>query len=125
MIYLASPYSDPDPNVQERRFVEVCRAAGRLMAAGHLIFSPIAHTHPIACQGNLPKDYKFWRRYDEEMLQCASEIWILTLPGWRTSSGVAAEAHYAMTHDQPLRLVAPDTLVIWPSPPPLTEAVRS
>lgn len=91
MIYLASPYSDPDSAVMEQRFDAVCRKAGELMKAGEVIYSPIAHTHPIAVRTGLPRDWEFWQRFDREMLRCASEVRILKLPGWETSNGVCAE----------------------------------
>lgn len=47
MIYLASPYSHPDPAVEELRFEAACEAACKLMQQGHHVFSPIAHTHPV------------------------------------------------------------------------------
>ena len=51
MIYLASPYSHPDAVVREQRFRDVCLAAARLIRAGQIVFSPIAHSHPIASGG--------------------------------------------------------------------------
>jgi hypothetical protein len=67
MIYLASPYSDADPAVEQARFDTVCRAAAAIMRQGLLVFSPIAHSHPIARFG-LPKDWGFWQRYDSAFL---------------------------------------------------------
>ena len=55
LIYLASPYSDPDPWVKENRFLAVCTKAAKMMSEGAYVFSPIAHTHPIAKYG-LPGD---------------------------------------------------------------------
>lgn len=91
MIYLASPYSDPDSAVMEQRFDAVCRKAGELMQAGHVIYSPIVHCHPIAVRVDLPREWTFWERFDREMLRNAREVWILKLPGWETSRGVQAE----------------------------------
>ena len=91
MIYLASPYSDPNPVVERQRFEAVCHAAAILMAEGHRIFSPIAHTHPIAMAGDLPRGWEYWRKYDEEMLAACDELWILMLPGWDKSAGIAGE----------------------------------
>ena len=42
MIYLASPHSDVDRNIMYNRFYEACVAAGKLMAAGEIVFSPFA-----------------------------------------------------------------------------------
>ena len=65
MIYLASPYSHPDPAVRERRFRAACSAAAFLLQAGHAVFSPIAHGHVLAEHG-LPTDWSFWQRFDRE-----------------------------------------------------------
>jgi hypothetical protein len=110
LIYLASPYSHADEAVREQRFHAVCEAAARLMDAGHLIFSPIAHSHCIALAGKLPTDYRFWRRYDEAMLRAAGELWVLMLPGWHVSTGVAEETAYATGLGKPVRYVDPCTL---------------
>lgn len=91
MIYLASPYSDADPAVMEQRFDAVCRKAGELMNRGHVVYSPIAHCHPIAVRVDLPRTWDFWQRFDRGMLRNARELWVLKLPGWETSAGVAAE----------------------------------
>jgi hypothetical protein len=61
MIYLASPYSHPDPAVREARFREACRAAAKLMRLGQPAFSPIVHGHPIAVYG-LPNGTASGRR---------------------------------------------------------------
>ena len=59
MIYLACPYSHPDNNVREHRFKMANRAAAKLMGEGHIIYSPISHTHPIAVEGDLPLDWAY------------------------------------------------------------------
>ena len=95
MIYLASPYSDRDEAVMEQRFDAVCRKAGELMNAGHVVYSPIAHCHPIAVRVGLPRDWEFWRKFDREMLQGATSFLVLKLPGWEQSSGIAGERKIA------------------------------
>jgi nucleoside 2-deoxyribosyltransferase len=95
MIYLASPYSDPDPAVMEQRFDAVCRKAGKLMNAGFVVYSPIAHCHPIAMRVGLPRDWAFWQKFDRVMIRAATDFYVLRLPGWETSKGVAAERKIA------------------------------
>jgi nucleoside 2-deoxyribosyltransferase len=90
LIYLASPYTHADPAVREQRFRAACQAAAFLMGKGMHIFSPIAHTHPIAEFG-LPKDWAFWQQYDRVFLQACSRLLVLTLKGWQQSTGVQAE----------------------------------
>ena len=94
MIYLASPYSHPDPKVREARWREACRTAAFLMKGGQFVFSPIAHTHPIAEFG-LPGGWEFWERFDREMLSACDELQVLMLDGWRESKGVSAEIRIA------------------------------
>ena len=95
LIYLSSPYSNPDPAVREQRFAAICRHAAAMMRAGKLVFSPIAHTHPIAQHGELPTGFDYWREYNEAMLDCCEELHVLMLDGWRESVGVAAEIKLA------------------------------
>ena len=75
----------------EQRFDVACRIAGALMAKGDVVFSPIAHTHPIAIWCALPRGWDYWERYDREMLKCASKMIVVKMPGWDTSKGIAGE----------------------------------
>lgn len=95
LIYLAVPYSDKDPAVQEARFNIVNKVAAKLMAEGKYIFSPISHTHPIALAGKLPGDWQFWEGYDRCILSCCCKLTVLRLPGWEKSTGVQAEIKIA------------------------------
>jgi hypothetical protein len=93
LAYLASPYDSPDESVRGGRFLLVCAEAARLTGRGRLIFSPIAHTHPIAHAGALPlpMGWDFWEAFARRMLQACDELIVLRLPGWRESQGVRAE----------------------------------
>lgn len=91
LVYLASPYSDTDWQVRLNRFECACKAAAKLMSDGVFIYSPIAHTHPIALAGSLPPDFDFWAAYDRAILQCCKRMIVLRLPGWEQSKGVSAE----------------------------------
>lgn len=95
LIYLAAPYRHNNPAVVEWRVEQINRKCAELMAAGHLVFSPISHSHPIAMQGNLPKNWAFWENYDRVMLSKCDELLVLKLPGWETSEGVQAEIRIA------------------------------
>jgi hypothetical protein len=94
MIYLASPYSHPDPAVRQKRFEAACRAAAALLRAGVSVFSPIAHSHPIAQHG-VPGTWEFWQQIDREYLLHCRAVVVLRLPGWVTSVGVQAEIDLA------------------------------
>lgn len=94
LIYLASPYSSPHPDIREHRFICVCNYAARMIRNGHLVFSPIAHSHPIADIGRLAGNWQYWSRFDFAMLRRCDELWILQLDGWDLSEGIKAEIGY-------------------------------
>jgi hypothetical protein len=110
MIYLASPYSHPDPAVTQTRYVAVCKAAAKLMEKGHHVFSPIAHSFAIATAGGLHKGWEFWKKIDFEWIRMCGTVWVLCLPGWEESVGIEAELQYAKTMMLPIYLVDPKTL---------------
>ena len=105
LIYLASAYSHPDAVMREHRFITACRIAGAFMAKGHHIFSPIAHTHPIAVHTKLPVGWDFWQQYDYAILSRFDELWVVDMPGSSESKGMKAEIEYACTKKLPLRVV--------------------
>ena len=106
MIYLASPYSHPDPEIRTYRFHAACSAAARLMRRGHVVFSPIAHGHPLAQHG-VPTDWAYWKRQLSVYLGRCDELVVLTIDGWRESIGVSAEILIAQTLSLPVRYLAP------------------
>jgi len=64
MIYLACPYSHPLEGVREARFRAANVVAANLMAEGHVVYSAISMSHPIAVENNLGLDWDFWRPND-------------------------------------------------------------
>ena len=109
MIYLASPYSHPDPVVREQRFHAACRAAAALLRAGGAVYSPIAHSHPLVEHG-LPTDWAFWEPRNREHLERCDEVVVLMLDGWQASTGVAAEIQIAEGLGKPVRYVTPKAM---------------
>lgn len=107
LTYLASAYSHPSAEVREERFRAVCRAAAELMRQGHLVFSPIAHSHPIALAGTLPTDWHFWAAFDRAYLEASRELIVLRLDGWRESVGVTAELAIAAELGIPISYIDP------------------
>lgn len=95
MLYLASPYSGINKEMQYRRFELACHCAGLLMASGLRVFSPIAHSHPIATLCNLDLDWAFWKELDREMIRRCDQFAVLMLPAWEDSVGVRAEIQIA------------------------------
>ncbi len=107
LIYLASPYSHPDPAVREARYRAVCEAAARMIARGELVYSPIAHGHGIALFGRLPTSWACWRLLDLRMLEACDAVAVLCIEGWRESTGVQAEIDAAGALGLPVRFLGP------------------
>lgn len=101
-IYLACPYSDPNPSVRLARFEKVNIAAGKLMNEGHLVFSPISHTHPIAVACDLPLGFDFWEEYDRTFIGWCDLMYVLTLENWLKSKGVIREMDIAKAMGKPI-----------------------
>lgn len=106
MIYLASPYTALTRVEMEIRFIRICEAIGYFTKLGMTVYSPIAHYHPVANLYTLPTDFKFWQQHNRHMIALAEELWVLALPDWELSVGVAAELDYAAEINKPLKAVS-------------------
>jgi len=104
---MASPYSHPDPAVRRRRFQAACRAAGRLLRAGLMVYSLIAHSAAIAACGLDDMDHDFWMRVDRPYLEWCNMVMVLMLWGWHESRGVDAELAYARAAGKPVSFISP------------------
>ena len=94
-VYLASPYSHPNPLVREARYRIARDAVAHLLIRKIWVYSPIVHCHDLTKEYSLPFDATHWREYNEAMLREADELVVLNIPGWRESVGVAAEIAFA------------------------------
>jgi len=91
LIYLASPYNSPDPEIRERRYKAAVRAACTVLHMGLSVFSPIVHNHPLILHRDLGRGWKLWQPQNENILIRCDQLWVLTLDGWDKSVGVAGE----------------------------------
>lgn len=107
LTYLACPYTHHDPAVMVERFHQANKAAGRLMMEGKFVFSPISHTHPICVDSKFPVGFEFWGTYDTAILEYCKEIYVLKIPGWATSKGIASEVAIAATMNIPVFYILP------------------
>lgn len=103
-IYLAGPYSNPDPKVREERFYKLTKMAGWIMTQGYTVLSPITHGHPIALVTKLPTDYKYWEKVCESQMNGCEILAVYKLDGWDNSAGVSGELAYADKNHIPIIL---------------------
>ncbi len=91
LAYLATPYSRYRYGTVAA-WEAACRIAGHLIKAGQLVYSPIAHTHPIARYGGVdPLDLAIWLPFDQAMIDRCDVLIVAHLDGWDESVGVAHE----------------------------------
>lgn len=112
MIYVASPYSaglsdidsDTAANVLEDRYEAVKSFVARHMKT-QCVFSPIVHAHSIAWDNELPKTFEYWAAINHDYLIRCSELWVLTMPDWDVSRGVADEIRFAIENGIPVKYI--------------------
>jgi hypothetical protein len=89
--YLASPYSKYAEGI-EAAWQHVCEDAALLIRNGVPVYSPIAHTHPIAVHGNIdPYAHDIWLPADEPLMQAAKGLIVDRMQGWEDSYGISVE----------------------------------
>lgn len=110
VLYLAAPYSSPDPNIEWERYKKTCGAAARLMASGVAVFSPLANSIPAVHLGGLDIDHAAFLRIDKTILARCDELMVLALDGWRESKGVQMEVAEAIRLHLPIILVREDEI---------------
>lgn len=116
MIYLASPYSHPDPLVMQQRFEIAERVTACFLRWRKWTYSPIVHCHELSKKYNLPHDFNFWKDYNFSMLRFANGFYIVGSKGWQGSVGVQAELAFARELGLPLMLVDISTDEFWSDP---------
>lgn len=111
MIYLASPYTHADPDVQTARFFAACEAAAQIAAAGFAVFSPIAHSVPL-CTYGAPDSADYWQGLDDAIMRGACDcVVVLCLDGWTLSRGVSHEVALAYGLGLPVVHADPEDVV--------------
>lgn len=106
MIYLATPYSNPDESVREQRYQDACRLTALLVKFGHHVFSPSVHSHPLVKHG-LPGDWAFWLHVDRKHFDLCSKLWVAKFAGWCASTGISVEIEWAKETCKPIRYIDP------------------
>lgn len=108
--YLGTPYSKYRGGL-EAAFVEASRIAAALIAEGLAVFSPIAHSHPIAMHGRLdPLAHGLWLPLDEPLMRAADGLIVAEMEGWRESYGLSVEIDHFRRAGKPIFHIDPARL---------------
>jgi len=111
LIYLATPYSHPDDQVRHDRFRLAAKLGAAMMKKGMIVYSPISHTHPMAEEGSLPTDWKYWAEVDTAFLTRCTKLVVATMDGWDKSKGVYAEIQIAQALNLPIEYKTPSEIL--------------
>ena len=94
LCYLATPYSKFWSGIHSAH-VEASIFAAHLLKHGVKVYSPIAHTQPLAIYGNIdPLDHGIWIPFDEAMMDVCDALIVAEMDGWRESKGIRHEIEY-------------------------------
>jgi len=100
--YLATPYSKY-PDGRKLAFEVACKQAGILTNAGVVVFSPIAHSHPLVIHGNVSgTDFAAWEAFDRAMIQASIGCIVCKMQGWQESEGIARELDIFRLQSKPI-----------------------
>lgn len=102
LVYLASPYSHPNPDVQEYRYKRTMEFVAANLKTKFLIYSPIVYCHPITVAHSLPGNAPAWRDHNRFMLEKCDQLWILCLKDWTDSQGIKQEIKWATALSLPI-----------------------
>jgi len=97
-IYLAVPYT----GMENISFIKANRKAADLILDGHIVFSPISHSHHIALQCDIAGNWETWINLDRSFIEWCDEVWVYRLNGWKKSKGIKAEIDIANELGKPI-----------------------
>jgi hypothetical protein len=110
LIYVGTPYTKYKGGI-EVAFVDACKLTARLMSEGLKVYSPIAHTHPLAIHGGLnPIDHEVWLPFDEAMMAKSDAILVAMMAGWEASFGIHYEIRVFIEASKPVYFLDPADL---------------
>jgi len=89
--YIAAPYSHIDIKVRMHRAEVADLLAATLLLEGHVVYSPLSHSHMMSEMWGLPMNFEAYRKQDSAFLYESTVIYVITLSGWQESHGVAEE----------------------------------
>jgi Domain of unknown function (DUF1937) len=119
--YLGTPYSKYPEGI-EFAFREAARLAAHLLRCGCPVYSPIAHTHPLAIHGNIdPYDHEIWLGFDRAMMLRCDYLIVAQMKSWEISKGLAHEIEFFKARSKPVYLLDPVTMNMRHQRPPSPE----
>ena len=108
MIYLASPYSHPDPLIRKARYEAVLDYYAEMIRQKKVVFCPIAMSHEVDVKLGLNDAWETYMIADQKIMAICDELLVLCLAGVEKSRGVTAEIAHAKELNIPIKYVHPE-----------------
>jgi hypothetical protein len=105
LIYVGSPYSHKDKEIQTKRHYMVSNYVADLNASGQLAFSPITYGLSLIEFEDMPSDWGFWSSFCISFLNKCDALHVLKFEGWDTSEGLSQEISYAESCGMPIEYI--------------------
>lgn len=105
VIYIASPYTNPDSEVIIENYRKVAKFSAELCSQGITAISPIVYGHTLLDFKEMPKDWEFWKNFCLSILNRCDELWVYKMDGWDKSFGIKGEIEYAVDMGIPVKYV--------------------
>lgn len=113
LTYLGSPYTKYPAGI-EQAFKDVSAIAAKMLEAGVSVYSPIAHTHPIAIHGGLdPLDFEKFLKFDAAMMKKSDALVIAMMESWEQSYGLRHEIDVFKKAGKPVFALTPATMQVF------------
>jgi hypothetical protein len=112
LIYVGTPYSKFRGGI-EAAFAAACNLMGGFVMQGLKVYSPIAHTHPIAIYCGLdPFDHSLWLPFDQAIMAKSDAMIVAEMDGWADSYGVKHEIEVFRSAYKPVYFVNPKSMEV-------------
>jgi hypothetical protein len=111
MLYIAGPYSNPDPKRVAINAITHKAAASMLMLSNYVCFSPIVYGEQfLNIQGGSAMD---WKNFNYRMVEsCSGLVLLEEMEGWKESKGVQMELSWALGMQKRIVTIKPDGAMV-------------
>ena len=87
ILYIACPYTDPDPFVRQKRAELSMEVAALYVRQGKIVYNPLASHYMDEQIPEADKpDHEFWMNFNAPFMEICSEMIIIRTEGWERSS---------------------------------------
>ncbi len=112
LYYVGTPYTKYPGGIEDA-FIEACRLTGELLLRGIKVYSPIAHTHPVAIHTGIdPLNLDVWLPFDAAMIEKSDAMIVAMMPSWRASTGVKHEIEEFRKARKPIYYLDPASMTV-------------